>query len=43
MKTNITLRRKLHLILSKVPQKITLNNKIADIRKTKYLPSFSEE
>nr|YP_009268537.1 ribosomal protein S3 [Beauveria caledonica]AMD61801.1 ribosomal protein S3 [Beauveria caledonica] len=43
MKTNTTLRRKLHIILSKVPQKITLNNKIADIRKTKYLPSFSEE
>nr|YP_009577870.1 ribosomal protein S3 [Cordyceps cicadae]QBG64860.1 ribosomal protein S3 [Cordyceps cicadae]QBG64903.1 ribosomal protein S3 [Cordyceps cicadae]QZM06815.1 hypothetical protein [Cordyceps chanhua] len=43
MKKNIILRRKLHMILSKVPQKITLNNKIADIRKTKYLPSFSKE
>nr|YP_010554550.1 hypothetical protein OQ237_mgp01 [Cordyceps farinosa]UYO78908.1 hypothetical protein [Cordyceps farinosa] len=42
MKKNTTLMRKL-IILSKVPQKITLNNKIADIRKTKYLPSFSKE
>lgn len=32
-----------NIILSKVPKKITLNNKIADIRKTKYLPSFSKE
>jgi hypothetical protein len=32
-----------NILLSKVPQKITLNNKIADIRKTKYLPSFSKE
>ncbi len=32
-----------NVLLSKVPQKITLNNKIADIRKTKYLPSFSKE
>nr|UYL26194.1 rps3 [Cordyceps militaris] len=46
MKKNTVLRLaslKLHNILSKVPQKITLNNKIADIRKTKYLPSFSKE
>lgn len=40
MKKNIILK---NIILSKVPQKITLNNKIADIRKTKYLPSFSKE
>lgn len=32
-----------NILLSKVPQIITLNNKIADIRKTKYLPSFSKE
>lgn len=32
-----------NITLSKVPQKITLNNKIADIKKTKYLPSFSKE
>lgn len=43
MEKNIKLMRKLHILLSKVPQKITLNNKIADIRKTKYLPSFSKE
>nr|UYL26246.1 rps3 [Cordyceps militaris] len=46
MKKNTILRLaslKVHNILSKVPQKITLNNKIADIRKTKYLPSFSKE
>lgn len=41
MEKNTILMRKLQL--SKVPQKITLNNKIADIRKTKYLPSFSKE
>nr|YP_009178754.1 ribosomal protein S3 [Lecanicillium saksenae]ALJ49889.1 ribosomal protein S3 [Lecanicillium saksenae] len=40
MKKNTILK---NIILSKVPQKITLNNKIADIRKTKYLPSFSKE
>nr|YP_009750556.1 ribosomal protein S3 [Akanthomyces lecanii]QIJ60561.1 ribosomal protein S3 [Akanthomyces lecanii] len=43
MEKNTKLMRKLHILLSKVPQKITLNNKIADIRKTKYLPSFSKE
>jgi hypothetical protein len=42
MKKNTILMHKLS-ILSKVPKKITLNNKIADIRKTKYLPSFSKE
>nr|YP_010247515.1 ribosomal protein S3 [Cordyceps pruinosa]QPZ76107.1 ribosomal protein S3 [Cordyceps pruinosa] len=40
MKKNTILK---NILLSKVPQKITLNNKIADIRKTKYLPSFSKE
>nr|NP_775396.1 putative ribosomal protein S3 [Akanthomyces muscarius]AAO14657.1 putative ribosomal protein S3 [Akanthomyces muscarius] len=40
MEKNIKLK---NILLSKVPQKITLNNKIADIRKTKYLPSFSKE
>lgn len=40
MKKNTILK---NILLSKVPKKITLNNKIADIRSTKYLPSFSKE
>lgn len=38
MKNNIVLKNIIHN-----PKKITLNNKVADIRKTKYLPSFAKE